>query len=237
MRGKTESDRSGGFRLDLQPICEATKPLTHSAPALHWWLGLNAAEQGAWIGGIGGVIAAVGAFAAALVALKISKRDAMERQTTREADRSARAYVLAAYILTDVERIAHRARMAAALVPDEGVGGDLPANVGPRMVSELQEMDASRIVANLMHLSDFPQAISGALATAPAIVDAVQTLTIRDFGQRNAGAHTVEQLRENLLGRKRQLLRLAASMDEFLVVYRPQFVANPDEAIAAIRAG
>jgi hypothetical protein len=50
--------RRESSRMELGPICEAAKPLGHSWPfSMHWWLSLTAADQGAWISGLGAIAA------------------------------------------------------------------------------------------------------------------------------------------------------------------------------------
>jgi len=216
----------------LQPICEAAKPLTHSAPGVTWWLGLNAAEQGAWIGGVGSVVAGVGALVAALIALRIAKRESVERKEARAADRSAEAYVLAAFILADVETIRLMALAAAEGIPKAEDSKGTTLEKCQIMMAHLNAMDASRIVANLPRLANFPENIAGALATAPTIVEAMQTLSQSDVAKWSRGEITVGKLIESLERRSRQLHLLAGSMDEFLKVYRPAFVIRPNEPAA-----
>jgi hypothetical protein len=82
--------------MDMTSVCEAAKPLAHSTPSIRWWLGLNAAEQGAWVSG-------VGSFAAAAVALVLSLGD----QFRRRSDRRARSRVTALYMTPELMRISH----------------------------------------------------------------------------------------------------------------------------------
>lgn len=78
----------------IEPMAEGCKGLGHSWPSVHWWLSLAAADQGAWIAGLG-------AFAAAVVALVISDKD----RRRRERERGAKARICAAYITTDMQRL------------------------------------------------------------------------------------------------------------------------------------
>jgi len=89
----------------MDPLCEGTKVLAHSVPGIHWWLGLNAAEQAAWaaavmglLAAIGGTAAAIGSFRAAKIALVVA-----EQAAQREGQRFARrAEVHAAYIFNEL---------------------------------------------------------------------------------------------------------------------------------------
>jgi len=70
-------------------------PPSHSFPTIHWWLSLNAAEQSAWVAGLG-------AFAAAGAALLISGREQGRRK--REIKQQAR--IAASYLYTDIAYLA-----------------------------------------------------------------------------------------------------------------------------------
>jgi|SRR6185437_3636429 len=80
--------------MPLNAICEQTPALIHSGPTLQWWLSLDATAQGAWA-------AAIGSFAAVLIAIVLSTRDFRERQRQRTVD----ARALASYLRTDVTTI------------------------------------------------------------------------------------------------------------------------------------
>lgn len=80
--------------MDLNPLCEGARALGHSAPGLKWWLSLTAADQGAWIAGIG-------ASAAALAALYISGQE-RRRRTSQSRDV---ARLGASYMVTDLQRL------------------------------------------------------------------------------------------------------------------------------------
>lgn len=70
-------------------------PLGHSWPGIGWWLSLTAADQGAWISGLG-------AFAAAFAALHISDKERRRRNSERE----EQAHICAHYITTEMQRMA-----------------------------------------------------------------------------------------------------------------------------------
>lgn len=70
------------------------QPLGHSWPSVHWWLTLTAADQGAWIAGIG-------ALAAAAAAVFIAGWEGRRRHRERE----SRGRLVAAYLYTPFVRI------------------------------------------------------------------------------------------------------------------------------------
>ena len=57
-------------------------PFGHSWPGLHWWLSLSAADQGAWVAGLGAFAAAI---AAVGIALWQSSREARKDRAIRRA--------------------------------------------------------------------------------------------------------------------------------------------------------
>lgn len=81
--------------MAMEPLCASAKALGHSWPSIHWWLSLNAADQGAWVAGLG-------AFAAAFAALWISDQDRRRRKW----EQSDRADVCAHYVTIDLQRLA-----------------------------------------------------------------------------------------------------------------------------------
>lgn len=86
-------------------LCAPLAPLTHSAPTVVWWLGLNASEQAAWTAAIMGLLAAAGGFSAAWSsyrAAKIALRIADDQAAREEARYARRAEVHAAYAFNEI---------------------------------------------------------------------------------------------------------------------------------------
>lgn len=89
----------------LDPIFVNAGALRHSAPSMHWWLGLNAAEQAAWAAAIVGLLAAAGGFAAAMAsyfAAKTALIIAARQEARQDAKAAQRAEVHAAYIFNEI---------------------------------------------------------------------------------------------------------------------------------------
>src|ERR1700722_15016677 len=85
----------------LDPVCAAGKPLGPSWPSVQWWLSLTAADQGAWISGIG-------AFSAALAAVWVSGRE----RRRRDPERGKLARTTGQYLYADILRLANEATSA-----------------------------------------------------------------------------------------------------------------------------
>ncbi|RDS80804.1 hypothetical protein DWU98_12670 [Dyella monticola] len=87
--------------MRLEPICAVAEPIGHSWPSIHWWLSLTAADQGAWVSGIG-------AFAAAFAAVWVSGRE----RRLRNRERNELARTAARYLYADLLRLLKEAHMA-----------------------------------------------------------------------------------------------------------------------------
>ena len=73
----------------LDPLCTGAKALGHSWPWEwgHWWISLTAADQGAWISGLGAFAAALAAIGVVLYGRRVAAKE-----------RQARARLVAAYL-------------------------------------------------------------------------------------------------------------------------------------------
>jgi hypothetical protein len=81
--------------MEISSLCPGARTLGHSGPTLHWWLSLTAADQGAWISGLG-------AFAAALTAVWIAGRE----RRIRNREKRDLTMVATAFVYMDIQQIA-----------------------------------------------------------------------------------------------------------------------------------
>lgn len=81
-------------------------PHSHSWPTLHWWFSLNAAEQGAWISGIGTLAAAIVAVGIAVYGVRHERK----REESLHAHRAKLLAIEVAPVLTPLRAQINRAR-------------------------------------------------------------------------------------------------------------------------------
>jgi hypothetical protein len=159
----------------FDPVCEAAKALGHSWwPSPHWWLSLTAADQGAWVAGLG-------AFAAAFAALWISDQD--RRRRNRE--QIDRADICAHYVIVDLQRIAdsivrlRRALLAIDLAKQHlGFANEIYSI--EQCVQEINTVRA-RIDMNLLLMlpNKVGQSVALAIGGLPLVCDAASMVAFR----------------------------------------------------------
>lgn len=118
--------RMGNSRMDILPP-------GHSWPSAHWWLSLSAADQGAWVSGLG-------AFAAAVVAVALAGAEGRRRKK----ERRDRARLVAAYLFSPIFQIQQLAvRLAKHCRHYSGVlAGKASIDVHPDAITLLAICDA-----------------------------------------------------------------------------------------------
>lgn len=114
--------------MKLEPLCEGAKVLGHSGPTLHWWLSLTAADQGAWVAGLG-------AFAAAFVAVVLSRKE--ERR--RDGQHALRGRLTAAYLYVPFRRIQNF--VSAISTHATNVASVLPGEASKNILADVQMLE------------------------------------------------------------------------------------------------
>lgn len=154
----------------LDPVCEVVKPLGHSWPSVQWWLSLTAADQGAWISGIG-------AFAAALAAVWVSGRE----RRRRDQERAELARTAGQYLYADILRLANEATSAKlniALLAEFASSDPYALNVS-LIQGNLDNCMAIAERMSIERISILPPHVSGPLAMVlgafPAIASGAKT--------------------------------------------------------------
>lgn len=146
--------------MDLQPVCQAVQPLTHSAPGLRWWLGLNAAEQGAWIGGLGAFAAAVAAVGVALLQASWARKQQREVEVRR-------TRLLAIDLVEVVTRLKSEINAARRIIPD--VLQMIANQKIDRELVRMTKLEAVALIPRGLALEQLPQHIGESMAQLASI--------------------------------------------------------------------
>jgi len=191
-------------------------PHGHSWPSIHWWLSLTAADQGAWISG-------VGAFAAATAALWIALNDSRRRDRERE----SRSLILAGRLLSCVGLIRGSADNAIICMDAAIANAPNPQHVygafctASRGVFGMKTKEFTKVFPMLV---DFPARFGVTLATVPMIVEALRYTMEHEIADYNTNRLSIGDLVEAAVRTKAQLEILSSNLAAFLRFYEPKFL-------------
>ncbi len=198
----------------LDPIRQSAQAFGHSAPTLHWWLSLTAADQGAWFAGMG-------AFAAAFVALLISGQD--RRRHNRE--QRDRADICAHYVTLDLQRIGDSiVRLRSALLSIDLTKQDLgymhEIYSIQRCVEEIKVV-RERIDMELLLMlpAKVGQSVALAIGGLPLVCDAASEVAFR----MTQADETIMQSQENFTLPAAMIRSTIAGLAAFFVWHRDRF--------------
>ncbi len=174
--------------MDLSPVCEAAKPLVHSAPGLRWWLGLNASEQGAWASGIGAFAAAAAAVYVAVWQYVVTRRD-------RSADKHRRAKLMAIDMVEIVTRLKADINAARRMLPDIEIM--LRKQKVERSTVEFIHLDAADALPRGIALDSLPDDVSESMAQLSAMAFAYNAVVRGTYGlEGDISTQMADNLRE-----------------------------------------
>lgn len=194
----------------------AAQSLGHSWPGIHWWMSLTAADQGAWISGIGALMAAVAAVGIAL-----------HQHRKLEVERERRAVVTAAYLFSTIG-VLKVSLEAARMNLDNAL-----ANSGNRQLvyacfctaaRGMFEARYGRIRTNLSRLADFPTGYGVTLATVPTVIEALRSTFDYNVIEFNAGRLSLPDLVEQARIHRSQVLNAETNLGRVEAHYRRIFV-------------
>lgn len=203
--------------MALDPLCVSAKVLGHSwGPTGHWWLSLTAADQGAWVSGMGALVASV-------VAVSV----ALHQHRKAEIERERRAVVTAAYLFSTIGLL--KTAFQAARTNLENAMAN-PTNrqlvyacfcMASRGMFEAKHR---RLRDNLSRLSDFPAGFGVTLATVPTIIEALRSTFEYNVSEFNAGRLSLPDLVDQARIHRNQVLNAEANLGLVEEHYGSKFV-------------
>lgn len=167
-------------------VCEIAKPLGHSWPSIHWWLSLTAADQGAWISGLGSL-------AAVIVALGIAINQARTAKAIQVTAQGTRALMLAVEGTAYLPMLHSDVNMARTVVDNM----EAPLTVaGYEKTMRLVRLPSGEMLPKMSEYEGAPRHVATAFAALSSMV-AAHNLHV-DLVAALSGPWTAAELKEYL---------------------------------------